>query len=276
MLMAIRRKIAVALRSWQAGGFPSNLVTASPSKQAALDIFKGEWASKIPIDGLEAGCAPLFDDERLRKFLDREGVGGLDTLELGPLEAGHSYMLEKAGAGSILAIEANTRAYLKCLVVKELLGLEKVRFLLGDIFGFMEEDSRQYDLALAYGIMYHLRDPQKMFQLLSKRVKKGGRVLLWTHYWTETVEAECPTLKGHFTSTRSVRLPGGAEVQLHRHEYGSSIFNKGFFGGNAADSEWMTRQGILEVAKECGFEVEIDEDLNHHNGPSILASFRRI
>ncbi len=185
-------------------------------------------------------------------------------------------MLEKAGANSVLAIEANTRAYLKCLVVKEILGLEKVRFLLGDIYGFMEADAAVYDLALAYGIMYHLRDPQKMFQLLSARVKKGERVLLWTHYWTETIESECPTLKGHFTSSRSVNLPNGTEVRLHRHEYGSSIFNKGFFGGNAAYSEWMTRQGILDTARDWGFEVEIDEDLEHHNGPSILASFRRI
>lgn len=275
MLMALRRKLAVALRSWQAGGFPSNLVTSRPSKQAAIDIFRGEWASRIPVPDLTSGTAPLFEDERLRDFLDREGVGGMDVLELGPLEGGHSYMLEQAGAKSVLAIEANTRAYLKCLVVKEILGLEKVRFLLGDIYEFMESDETLYDVAIAYGIMYHLRDPQKMFQLLSSRVKSGGRVLLWTHYWTETAESDCPTLKGHFTSSRAVTLPGGAEVRLHRHEYGSSIFKKGFFGGNAAYSEWMTRQGILDAAKSSGFELVIDEDLNHHNGPSILASFRR-
>lgn len=275
MLMALRRKLVVALRSWQAGGFPSNLVTGCPSKQAALDIFRGEWASKFPVEDLNAGTAPLFEDARLRKFLDLEGVGGMDILELGPLEAGHSYMLEQAGAKSVLAIEANTRAYLKCLVVKEILGLQKVRFLLGDIYQFMESDVSLYDVAVAYGIMYHLRDPQRMFQLLSRRVRKGGRVLLWTHYWTETAESECPTLKGHFTSSREVILPGGAQVRLHRHEYGSSIFKKGFFGGNAAYSEWMTRQGILDSAKDSGFELEIDEDLNHHNGPSILASFRR-
>lgn len=276
MLKSVRRKIAVALRSWQAGGFPSNLVTASPNKQSALDIFRGEWASKLPIDGLQAGGAPLFDDERLRKFLDQEGVAGKRVIELGPLEGGHSYMLEKAGAESVLAIEANTRAYLKCLIVKEIMELKNVKFLLGDIYGHMEQDRSEYDLALAYGIMYHLRDPQKMFQLLSPLVKKGGRVLLWTHYWKETIEADCPTLKGRFSSVRRVKLPGGTEVELHRHEYGSSIFNKGFFGGNAAYSEWMTRPGILAVAKECGFEVEIDDDLDHHNGPSILASFRRI
>ncbi len=276
MIAAIRRKLAVAVRSWQAGGFPSHLVTTTPRPQDAVDLFRGEWASKIPLNGVETGHSPLFDDQRLVKLIGNEGIDGARVLELGPLEGGHSYLLEQLGAGSICAIEANARAYLKCLVVKEILEMKRVRFLLGDVYGFLEEDRSDYDLAVAFGIMYHLRNPQRMFELLSPRVVPGGRVMLWTHYWTATIESECATLRGHFSATRTVSLQGGATAELHRHEYGSSIFKKGFFGGNASYSEWMTRQGIIDAATASGFQIEIDEDFQHQNGPSILASFRKI
>jgi len=40
-----------------------------------LDIFAGEWASRLPppYDGLRAGQAPLFADERIRWTLERFG-----------------------------------------------------------------------------------------------------------------------------------------------------------------------------------------------------------
>ena len=69
------------------------------------------------------------------------GVRDLSILELGPLEGGHTYWLEKMGAKSILALEANTRAFLKCLVVKEVYGLERAKFLCGDFMGFLRRPS---------------------------------------------------------------------------------------------------------------------------------------
>lgn len=41
-------------------------------------------------------------------------------------------MLEQAGAAEVVAVEANTRSFLKCLCIKEVLGMRAVRFLLGD------------------------------------------------------------------------------------------------------------------------------------------------
>ena len=67
---------------------------------------------------------------------------GFACLELGPLEAGHSYILDRAGALEVLAIEANRRAFLKCLVVKEMIGLPSVRFVLGDFNEFLAGDRR--------------------------------------------------------------------------------------------------------------------------------------
>src|SRR4028119_931287 len=95
-------------------------VKSAPSPQHALDIFKGEWASLLPppYDQYQAGKIPLFHDGRAYWALNEMGgCQGQRVLELGPLEGGHSYVLEQHGAGSVTSIEANTRAYLKCLIV---------------------------------------------------------------------------------------------------------------------------------------------------------------
>ncbi|MEZ5286815.1 MAG: hypothetical protein R2712_18800 [Vicinamibacterales bacterium] len=114
-------------------------MTVPPSPQNALDIFAGEWASRMPSSApvLRAGQAALFDDPRLAWPLERlGGVAGRRVLELGPLEGGHTYMLDRAGAREIVAIEGNTRAYLKCLVAKEILGIPSGRFVCGDFAAY--------------------------------------------------------------------------------------------------------------------------------------------
>src|SRR5215213_6466535 len=109
-------------------------VRSAPSNQHALDIFKGEWAAILPapFNDLRAGNLNLFYDNRAYWALNElGGCQGQRVLELGPCEGQHSYMLEQWGAASITSIEANTRAYLKCLIVKEVLGLQRVHFLCG-------------------------------------------------------------------------------------------------------------------------------------------------
>lgn len=273
-IQVLKRKIAVGVRSLAAGGIPSHFITTAPSDQNAIDIFKGEWASKLPGDGLISGQSVLFEDNRLHKLLGEQGVEGLDVLELGPLEGGHSFQLERKGAKSVCAVEANSRAFLKCLVVKELYRLQRVRFILGDIYEHLAQDQSSYDLILNFGVLYHLRDPQRLFQLAAPRLREGGRLLLWTHFWSPAAE-ECPALKGHFSSVRTATLPDGSKTDLHRHEYGSSFFKNNFFGGNANYSEWMTRDGILQAANSNGLSLVFDETIDHHHGPSILATFRK-
>ena len=275
MLNVLRRKMSYAFRSWQNGGFPSHFVTEAPSAQSAVDLFKGEWGSRIPLEGVESGRSLLFEDERLIKLIHGESVEGMDVLELGPLEGAHSCMLEQRGVRSLCAVEANARAYLKCLVTKEIMGLRRTRFLLGDVYGHLRADQNTYDLLLAIGIIYHLRDPQKLFELAAPRLKSGGRLLVWTHYWSPAAE-NLPAMKGTFSGTREVELLDGSRTLLHRNEYGGGIFNKGFFGGNAAYCEWMSRDGLIQAAVASGFRLEREEDLVHSDAPSILASFRKV
>ena len=57
----------------------------------------------------------LWDEEKLGKFLSKR------VLELGPLEGAHTYMLQQLGAKEIISIESNKRAFLKCLIIKNIL-----------------------------------------------------------------------------------------------------------------------------------------------------------
>ena len=110
-----------------------------PSIQNAIDIFAGKWASDLgPVcDVTGTGSSDLFRDPRPQMAADALGherrLDGFRVLELGPLEAAHTYLLERLGASEIVAVEANTEAFLKCLIVKEALGLTNAQFLCGDI-----------------------------------------------------------------------------------------------------------------------------------------------
>ena len=62
-------------------------------------------------------------------------------------------MLERAG-GDILSIEGNHGAFLRCLIVKNFLGL-KSKFLLGDFSNFdISRDT--FDTVVASGVLYHI------------------------------------------------------------------------------------------------------------------------
>ena len=222
-------------------------VLSAPEPQNALDIFRDEWASRLPppLDHHRAGPHPLFDDERIR-WLDREigGIGGRSALDLGPLEGGHSYMLEKLGASEVLAIEGNTRAYLKCLVVKEVLGLRRVHFLCGDILAYQREGGPRFDLCLASGVLYQMQKPVELIDLLSRRC--AGFLFVWTHYYDPAVILRERRLARKFDRGRTDEH-GGFRHTLYPYHYRDALDKKGFCGGGAPTSSWLSRDDILRA-----------------------------
>lgn len=124
-------------------------IKSIPSHQNAIDIFKGEWSSRLPDPyvNLSAGSLPLFEDARI--IWADEKLGGFKdktVLELGPLEGGHTFMLERLGASSIISIESNKRAFLKCLIVKNILQLKRTQFLLGDFMTYLHKNQDKFDI----------------------------------------------------------------------------------------------------------------------------------
>ncbi len=60
--------------------------TTAPHPRNAIDIFAGEWASRLPVPGTQSGAVPLFEDDRVVWGLEHlGGVAGQRVLELGPL-----------------------------------------------------------------------------------------------------------------------------------------------------------------------------------------------
>jgi hypothetical protein len=244
-------------------------VKTAPCDQNAIDIFAGEWASKFPppYAHLNAGPNLLFQDVRLAWALERLGVRDQTVLELGPLEGAHSYMLEQAGAASVTAIESNTRAYLKCLVTKETLGLKRTKFWCGDFIPFMETTTGKYDLLIASGVLYHMKEPVRVIEAIARC---STRVYIWTHYFDPAI-IEATTLKDRFGPTQTIEV-GGKTVTLHRQNYQTTeLTTNSFFGGTDAYSVWLTRAGIVDVLNASGFKhIEFNVDLpNHPHGPAL-------
>ena len=84
------------------------------------------------------------------------------------------------------AVEANAKAFLKCLVVKELLGLDRCSFLCGDAVEYLSASDQHFDLCIACGILYHMVEPVRLIDLISRRAR---RVVMWTHFYDDQVLA---------------------------------------------------------------------------------------
>jgi hypothetical protein len=243
-----------------------------PSPQAVLDIFAGEWASRMPPphDTLRAGSADLFDDERLRWTLERFGpLDGQAVLDLGPLEGGHTYMALQAGARRVVAVEGNARHFLKCLAVKELLGMDAAQFRHGDFVAMLQSEPDEYDLVLAQGVLYHMVDPVELIALTAER---GRRLALWTQYHdAEHIARLAPRFRRHFSAEPQPATTRGFAHTLHRFDYGFGRKLVGFYGGNQPHAHWLSRADLMRALEHFGWrDVELGFDLpDHPHGPSL-------
>lgn len=241
-----------------------------PSDQAAIDLFAGEWASSFPEStGLRAGTVPLFEDPRLAWAIEQVGgVDGKRVLELGPLEAGHTTMLHRAGA-DVVSIESNSRAYLKCLVVKEVMGLVRSRFLLGDFGPYLETTDERFDLVVASGVLYHSPDPPALLEALAR---VGDRVVIWTHYFDDAAIAADAGLTRMFDPEVEWVDWRGHRLALHRRNYLEALDAPGFCGGPESSALWMEREGLMTVLRELGYRhfAVTDDDPDHPNGPCVM------
>ena len=256
---------------------PLAYARASPSVQQTLDIFKGEWAGCLPPPwhDCHAGRLPLYADVALIAAIARlGGVRDKQVLELGPLEGGHSYLLEKNGAASITAIEGNPRAYLRCLVVKETLGLSRVQFMYGDFVAFLREHPKaRYDVAIASGVLYHMEDPVELLSLLGSACDE---LYLWTHYFDSESIGRLPHIAAHFGRQES-RVRADFAHTVHPFHYSADRLIDMFYGGPLTHANWVSRSDIIDALHHFGF-VHVDvvrEEPSHPHGPAFAVVARR-
>lgn len=245
-------------------------IRSAPDPQHALDIFKGEWVSALPspLTPCRAGTLPLFGDPRIVWAVEQwGGVQGLKVIELGPLEGGHSWMLEQMGAAEIIAVEASTRAWLKCLTLKELTGMSRVRFLCGDSVAYLRENPARADAIVASGILYHMTNP---VELIAQIAAHTDRMFLWTSYYDAAIVASNPKLAARFGASRQETHAGFSHT-IHPFHYRSTRFRLGFSGGVESYSHWLTRDTILQALRHFGLDrIETAfEEPGHGNGPAF-------
>jgi hypothetical protein len=247
--------------------------TRAPAPENLVSIFGGEWVSRLP--GHPSGDVPLFDDERIRWALARSGdLTGRRVLELGPLEGGHSYMLQQAGAGQVRSIEANHLSYLKCLVVQQLYGLDKVSFEYGNFVPWLDGTDETYDLAIAAGVLYHTVDPVGVLEDLCR---VSPQLFIWTHYADEEAMPETdPRYEAGIVGVEEADYRG-TRYRLFRRRYQNNTgTDRTFCGGVHANPAWIERSTIVEVLELNGFAVEVGEETpNHPNGPAANFYARR-
>ena len=256
-----------------AGLVPDDFIFSAPHPQTTLDLMRDQWTTRIPIPGTQSGPIALFDDARIHWAAARlGGFGGRRLLELGPLEGAHTATLEALGAREIVAVEANKRAFLKCLLVKELLGLARVRFLLGDIMAYLETATDCFDAVIACGVLYHMPAPLKMLALAARR---STRLFVWTHYF----DAEKLRRFGAaWADTEPVpQAEAGFACTGHLHRYGAALDLPTFCGGIHPTTTWLEKADILAFIEHLGFtSIETGGDDNSHpNGPALSIAARR-
>ncbi|MBI1871349.1 MAG: DUF1698 domain-containing protein [Chlamydiae bacterium] len=246
----------------------SRFVTSSNAEQNAVDIFKGEWVSQLPQElNVQAGKIMLFDDARIKWVNDRLCFQDKSVLELGSLEGGHSYLMEKCGALRIVAIESNMHAYLRCLIAKELLKLKRVEFFCVDCMQYLQHLDSRFGIVIASGILYHMQKPVELLELICKT---SDSLFLWTHYYDETLMQNRPTIARSF-SKKDLSNYKGFSHTLYRNEYGASLDSKCFLGSNSHFSCWMSREEIVGALGHFGmnkFEFNFENE-DHPNGPSF-------
>lgn len=243
-----------------------------PSSQTAVDIFRGRWASDLaPLLGVSGtGTVPVFtQDQRPQQaalILGKEGrLVGFKVLELGPLEAAHTYLLEGLGAESVTAVEANIEAYLKCLVVKELLRLKRTTFLLGDIVEYISSKPGPFDLVFCSGVLYHMVDPVTVIRSICNVT---DRCFVWSHYY------DAGRHPGQFQpNSHSDR---GFTTTYWSHTYNGDRRSQ-FWGGNKPTSVWLERDALSSAFRHFGLSdiTVVDDDRNHPNGPCFMFTARR-
>ena len=249
-------------------------IASMPSPQNAIDAVPG-WNHAFPAEtGLNAGVAHLHHDGRILWCLEQFGsLEGRTVLELGPLEGMHTYMLSKAGAAHIDAVEANALAFVRCLITKEILDIRNTTFLLGDFIPWMEQPGREYDLVVASGVLYHAADPVHLMDLISRNARC---FFIWTHYFDGMAMPPDDLRRVPFSGHVEKRNFRGLTLDLHERSYFKAWSDPKFCGGIQDRHFWMTKPDMLRLIDTLGFDAVTAHDQPEHvNGPAISVFARR-
>ncbi|NRQ18222.1 class I SAM-dependent methyltransferase [Ensifer sesbaniae] len=247
---------------------------SAPSHQNAIDALQG-WNSAFPSSlKLRAGQHPLFADGRIAWALQQFGsIENKTVLEIGPLEAMHTYMLNIKRPAKIDAVEANQLCFLRCLVTKEILDLDRAHFYLGDALRWLETHDERYDLAVASGVLYHMADPA---EFLCRLADRSDSLFIWTHFFDDAAMPAHDVRRTPFTGRVEERVVKDLKLRYYERGYLQANANKSFCGGMKDRHFWMHRDEILKLLNALGFNnITINNEQPDHKGGPCFSLFAR-
>ncbi|MGV1873708.1 DUF1698 domain-containing protein [Agrobacterium rosae] len=241
--------------------------TRAPSHQNAVDALPG-WNSAFPDHfGIASGAHHLYADPRIDWAIENFGdLTGKSILEVGPLEGMHTYRLSLESPSTLDAVEANKMCFFRCLVTKQILGMEKAAFHLGDVKEWLRTNETVYDLAVASGVLYHMPDPGDFLTGLAAR---ANAIYIWTHYFDDRVMPENDARRSPFSGRVETKMVAGIPVRYYERTYWQANKNASFCGGMKDRHYWMHKDDIISVLRQLGFETIIvaHEEKSHAGGP---------
>lgn len=182
-------------------------------------------------------------------------------------------MMATAGAAKIVAIESNSKAFLRCLLVQNALKFD-AEFMFGDFRPVLAKRDQKFDLIVASGVLYHMADP---VSLLEDMAAGSDSLCLWTHYYDPELATTNARMKRHLSTEPTISEFHGMTVETHRHDYLQFLDGPKYAGGTAPYSQWMTRESLIGVLEYLGMTVIVGmEDRSHEAGASILLYATRL
>ena len=212
-----------------------------PLTDSARAIFEhvGPWTTRFDIAGETLGGIYNFiHDERIQRLAREVPLAGKRILELGCLEGGHSVALSRYGPEEIVAVEGRVANYVRCCVIKNLFGLDRVRFALDDVRQVTPERYGLFDVLVTMGVLYHLRDPHV---LVGNLARLGDVVYLTTAYATSRHPQHSPEAQ--------LETPWGVFRGRRYSEYGL----QDPLSGLNEYSIWLYGDDLIEMFRRAGF-----------------------
>lgn len=232
--------------------FADKFFQVTPSSLTGFQIYSGYWKfnfdkltqaeieQRIGSDNRPGWCAELLPHFR-----------GARVLELGPGDGYHTAAFERLGA-DVVAVEGNADAFLRCLILKNALGL-KARFELGDLVQALDP-ARDIDLVYACGVFYHLRDP---VGFLDRAARAAKHLYLWTHFYdADHIERIEPERRRFSRRPAIMRDYRGKSYPYYERRYDiEDVSGSGYIGGLNETANWITRADMFAAIDAAGYDV---------------------
>jgi tRNA (mo5U34)-methyltransferase len=151
------------------------------------------WFHTFALNRAEDIYAPgTARDHRYRILAIPESFAGLKVLDVGTFDGFYAFLAEARGARRVVAVD--NEQYIDWVrarwgveleggegfrAIAELLG-SKVDYLRLDAFE-LDRIEGTFDFAFCCGILHRVEAPTRLLEVLRRRVREGGRVLIETH-----------------------------------------------------------------------------------------------